>query len=60
MIFSRPPWQTDGREGSMMKEERNDNDTQQTAEGAWQLFCRTGLPQAYLMYAFEKEEGGPQ
>lgn len=25
------------------------------ALAAWQLFCQTGLPEAYLVYAIEKE-----
>lgn len=27
------------------------------ALAAWQLFCQTGLPEAYLIYAIEKECG---
>ena len=28
---------------------------QGAASAAWQLFCQTGLPEAYLVYAIEKE-----
>lgn len=31
----------------------------ETSAGAWQLFCRTGLPEAYLAYAVEKEREAP-
>lgn len=42
----------DDREYELLKREM--------AAGAWQFFCQTGLPEAYLFYALEKEEGEPQ
>ena len=26
------------------------------SQQAWQFFCRTGLPEAYLIYVMEKEQ----
>ncbi len=37
-----------------MKEEKNS-----VSQQAWQLFCRTGLPEAYLVYVIEKEREEP-
>lgn len=32
---------------------------EQAAAGAWNLFCRTGLPEAYLAYLDQKNSGRP-
>lgn len=63
MSFPTRLWHTVCREGSIM-DDRNDRNIdllkQELAAGAWQFFCQTGLPEAYLFYAFEKEEGEPR